>query len=310
MAKDPRKDEFPDIPHQREGARPDFSKPLPPAKLPKELQETLDNDERMWEVLYEGRAQESTDSSLRYAAYGSRIRTILMSAHRYVAYTSDIGESFRPVAHPWLVRSAYGISWLYVGGDVAYEGYKAYLRNQRILHPEKVEGESVMQKAKDAVSGSLGGGSGSGSGSAVQTTLMKLNEPDARQELSVGHDKRVPIVEDYRAVMVQRGIFQAVASMGLPAFTIHSVVKYSGRALKNNKNLKIRTWGPIGLGLAVVPALPYLFDKPVEHALEWGFHRTFEAIWGEEAVHGRPVTGKKELRHAESIAGARKEKEL
>jgi len=60
----------------------------------------------------------------------------MMSAHRYVAYTSDIGESFRPVAHPWIIRGAYGVSWLYLAGDVANEGYKAYVRNQRILHPE------------------------------------------------------------------------------------------------------------------------------------------------------------------------------
>jgi len=178
----------------------------------------------------------------------------------------------------------------------------------------KVEGESLVQKAKDTlgagISTSIGGGTGASVGDKMQTALTKLNEPDARKELTTGHDHRVPIIEDYRAIMVQRGIFQAVASMGLPAFTIHSVVRYSGRALKNHKNVKIRTWAPIGLGLAVVPALPYLFDKPVEHALEWVFHRTFEAIWGEEAVYGRPVTGKKELRQMESIAGALKEKEL
>ncbi|CRK47437.1 hypothetical protein BN1723_020297, partial [Verticillium longisporum] len=32
--------------------------------------------------------------------------------------------------------------------------------------------------------------------------------------------------------------------------------------MKNMKNTRIRTWGPIGLGLAVVPALPTLFDEP------------------------------------------------
>ena len=46
--------------------------------------------------------------------------------------------------------------------------------------------------------------------------------------------------------MVQRAVFQSVASMGLPAFTIHSLVRYSGRALKDAKNTTIRTYGPIG----------------------------------------------------------------
>jgi fission process protein 1 len=77
--------------------------------------------------------------------------------------------------------------------------------------------------------------------------------------------------------MVQRAIFQSIASMGLPAFTIHSVVRYSGRALKNATNKNLRTWGPIALGLGVVPALPYMFDEPVEHAVEWCFKRGFEA---------------------------------
>ena len=156
------------------------------------------------------------------------MRTILKAAHRYVAYTSDIGESFRPVAHPWLVRGAYGISWLYLTGDVANEGNKAYQRQ----YPSREDGTRAV----------------------------------------------VPVnpLHDYRTVMVQRALFQSVASMGLPAFTIHSVVKYSGRQFRKAKNRTLRTWGPIGLGLAVVPALPYMFDEPVEHAVEWLFHKTFE----------------------------------
>lgn len=92
--------------------------------------------------------------------------------------------------------------------------------------------------------------------------------------------------------MAQRAVFQGLASMGLPAFTIHSIVKYSGRALKNSKNARIRGYGPIGLGLAAVPALPYLFDEPVERAVEWVFHKGFEAYGGKEAVAGSPVTGR------------------
>jgi len=63
----------------------------------------------------------------------------------------------------------------------------------------------------------------------------------------------LPLKDDYRVVGVQRAIFQTLASMALPAFTIHSTVKYTGKALKDVKNVKLRTWGPIGLGLAIVP---------------------------------------------------------
>lgn len=135
----------------------------------------------------------------------------MLSAQRYVAYTSDIGESFRPVAHPWLVRSAYGISWAYLIGDVSHEGYKAYMRNQRLrgrINDEHMNATTVQEVAKPA---------------------------------------HIPAIEDYRSIMAQRAVFQSIASMGLPAFTIHSIVRYSGQFLKNAKNTKIRTWGPIGV---------------------------------------------------------------
>ncbi|KAI4161128.1 MAG: hypothetical protein LQ342_005166 [Letrouitia transgressa] len=253
--------------------------PLPREKLPDDLQRLVDNEESLLDQIYDGtqvpchRANESTDSNIRYAAYASRLRTILLSAHRYVAYTSDIGESFRPVAHPWLVKGAYGISWAYLIGDVSHEGYKAYLRNQRIVHPNT-------------------------------PGVASARASDARDQISFkpGH---VPAIEDYKSVMAQRAVFQSIASMGLPAFTIHSVVRYSGKALKNAKNPRIRTWGPIGLGLAAVPFLPFVFDKPVEEAVEWGFHKAFEAIGGPEAVRRIPPETDRE----KALQGGRKAKE-
>ncbi|EGS21810.1 carbonate dehydratase-like protein [Thermochaetoides thermophila DSM 1495] len=208
------------------------------------------------------------NSNVRYAAYASRFRTILLSAHRYVAYTSDIGESFRPVAHPYLVRAAYGVSWIYILGDVSYEGYKAYLHNQRVLNPNlELTAQQQQMFGLDVTS--------NGSSPAPTATSGK-----------------VPPLEDYRTVMLQRGIFQSIASMGLPAFTIHSVVRYSGRAMKNVKNATVRTWVPIGLGLSVVPFLPKIFDKPVENAVEWTFHKAFEKFGGHEAVGNSPLIGR------------------
>ncbi|WPG99182.1 mitochondrial fission process protein 1 [Acrodontium crateriforme] len=236
-----------EIEHIRSEPRPNFTAPLPRKQLPKELQATVDDEEKFWDALTSGRGEDSTESSIRYAAYASRFRTILLSAHRYVAYTSDIGESFRPIAHPNMVRFAYGISWAYLIGDVSNEGYKAYKRNQEILHPTAPE--------------------------------------DSSQAAAPG--KIVPI-EHWGSVVAQRAVFQSIASMGLPAFTIHSVVRYSGQALKNNKNATLRTWGPIGLGLAVVPTLPFLFDTPVEVATEWVFHKGFELVGGPQAVGHKP----------------------
>lgn len=190
------------------------------------------------------------------------MRTILRSAHRYIAYTSDIGESFRPIAHPYLVRSAYAVSWAYIAGDVTHEGYKAYLRNQRTRDP------STHYAAPDADGNSAPADAAKGmQGRAVVTGSHVVARPpeDAVRRMGKGIVEgaeegatfvpgRVPAIEDYRAVMAQRAVFQSVASMGLPAFTIHSVVKYSGRALKNAKNATLRTWAPIGVSdLILVP---------------------------------------------------------
>ncbi|KAF2636810.1 hypothetical protein P280DRAFT_408423 [Massarina eburnea CBS 473.64] len=301
MAKDDgNKKDFDDIPHERQGPRPDFSIPPPRKALPKELQDTLDNEEKMWETMYDGSASDSTDTNLRYAAYASRLRTVMMSAHRYVAYTSDIGESFRPVAHPYWIRTAYGISWLYLSGDVAHEGYKAYVRNQAILSPEKTV---PLPETPNTTVGALKESVKGWTDKLTSTVGVKTGDDAKTGSVLTGGEivpGRIPAIEDYRAVMAQRAVFQGLASMGLPAFTIHSVVRYSGRAMKDVKNKTIRTWGPIGLGLAVVPFLPYLFDEPVEHATEWVFYNGFKFFGGAQAVEGRPVTGQKELREEES----------
>lgn len=170
----------------------------------------------------------------------------MLSAHRYVAYTSDIGESFRPIAHPYIIRGAYGISWAYILGDVAHEGYKAYQRNKHVLTPS---GEAYRKAAASAVA-------------AGETTLSSTpvaeaqtaaanawseSDDDMKESLVPWTTKRIPLREDYRTVMAERAVFQVLASMALPAFTIHSVVRYAGRALKGQKNTIIRTWGPVGV---------------------------------------------------------------
>jgi fission process protein 1 len=284
---------------RKEEQRPDFSQPLPRQKLPEKLLERLENEDTWWDTISSGSAPESTESNVRYAAYASRFRTILLSAHRYVAYTSDIGESFRPIAHPIAIRAAYGVSWAYLIGDVSNEGYKAYLRNQRTLKGEEESGAQVTPTATTSAGEKVQVGESRSLGAGITGDSVAKQQPEGRV---------VPI-EDYRAVMAQRAVFQGLASMGLPAFTIHSIVRYSGRALKNAANAKLRTWGPIGLGLAAVPALPYMFDKPVEIATEWVFHNAFRAIGGPEAVRHSPETGKQEMREAQSKVGAAKEKE-
>ncbi|KAH6915447.1 mitochondrial 18 KDa protein-domain-containing protein [Coprinopsis sp. MPI-PUGE-AT-0042] len=158
---------------------------------------------------------DSVDSEVRYLAYGARLRTVLRTGSRYIAYTSDIGEAFRPVVPPWIVTAAYGVSWLYLSGDVGYETYKAHH-----VGPTPIEAANFSEPTRLALSA------------------------------------------------VQRATFQSIASMALPAFTIHTVVAQAKKAFVNAKNPRVKLWGPTVTGLAIVPALPYMFDHPVEHATD------------------------------------------
>ncbi|KLO15755.1 hypothetical protein SCHPADRAFT_902127 [Schizopora paradoxa] len=168
---------------------------------------------------------DSTNSEVRYMAYGARIRTALRAAQRYIAYTSDVGEAFRPVVKPWVVTAAYGVSWLYLAGDVGFETWKAQRKG-----PTPLEAASFTESQRLAL------------------------------------------------VAAKRGIFQAIASMALPAFTIHTIVKQSARLFKKTVNPRTKAWGPTLTGLAVVPILPYLYDAPVEAATEFVFEM-FEEKW-------------------------------
>ncbi|KZV69232.1 hypothetical protein PENSPDRAFT_581320 [Peniophora sp. CONT] len=173
------------------------------------------------------RDADSTDSSARYAAYGARLRTALRAGQRYLAYTSDVGEAFRPIVPPLVVTAAYGVSWMYLLGDVGYESYKAHRRG-----------------------------------------------PSAAEAANFTETSRIGMIA------VKRAAFQSIASMALPAFTIHTAVKQAKKVFDKSKNSRIRAWGPTFTGLAIVPALPYLFDHPVEkvtdRAFEWIEERLIE----------------------------------
>ena len=160
---------------------------------------------------------ELEDTNLRYLGYGARIRTALLAAQRYLAYTSDFGEAFRPVVHSFFVRASYGISWAYVLGDVAVET----LREKERKSPDDV----VLRTA------------------------------------------------------TKRALFQSMASMIFPMFTIHQTVHLTAVLMKRfgrgNK------WIPTIAGLAMIPALPYLFDHPVEHTLD----SIYDTYWPVKGVH-------------------------
>lgn len=187
----------------------------------------------------------TTETPYRYAGYASRIRSLWLSYHRYVAYASEVGEAHRPVAPQWLVRSAYAVSWAYVLGDVAHEGYKAFLRNRRAVIPpgEAYKDARDLEPAhvlKGMATANIGG-------SLTEEETQQEQQADVDDPLIPWATKRIPLNDDYRMVMAQRMAFHSIATIGLPALTIHSVVRYSGRALRDARSSLIRRWVPIGV---------------------------------------------------------------
>ncbi|KNC97660.1 uncharacterized protein SPPG_07127 [Spizellomyces punctatus DAOM BR117] len=156
---------------------------------------------------------ETTDTPLRFLGYAARLRTIAIAGSRYLAYTSDVGEAFRPVVDPRIVKAAYAISFGYVGFDVAFEGVKA---------------------AKE------------------------------------GKDEK-----EIARVVVKRSVFQGLASLLLPAVTIHTVVDVTGKLIQNRPKTPLMRWTPTLAGLMVVPFLPIMYDHPLEGFID----KTFDKIW-------------------------------
>lgn len=71
------------------------------------------------------------DSDVRYLAYAQRVTRALTASSRYLAFSSDVGEAFRPVVPPKLVTFSYALTWGYVFADIGFSAY-----NARKLHPE------------------------------------------------------------------------------------------------------------------------------------------------------------------------------
>lgn len=219
------------------------------------------------------RGTESNESIVRYAAYASRIKTLLYSMQRYVAYTSDIKESLRPLARPNLIRGAYAISWSYMLGDAAHEGHKAYRCNQ-VIHPRRRQQPVRENRGNDTEAADIAG------------TTPGIT----------------PALEGYRTVAMQRFLFHCMASMALPAFTVQHIVRYTNNVMRSVKSKALRTGGPLVASLLVMPFFPRVFDKPVEKAVEWIFYKGFQKLGGQDAVGHALQTGRTEQLRARAAA--------
>jgi mitochondrial fission process protein 1 len=69
--------------------------------------------------------------------------------------------------------------------------------------------------------------------------------------------------------VVERSVFQAVASMAIPTLVIHTSVDITKHLTR--KINRFQRWGPSIVGLSIIPLLPMYLDHPVEEALEHMF---------------------------------------
>ena len=57
-------------------------------------------------------------------AGAAKAKAIAAANARYTAYSSDVGEAFRPMVPEWAVKATYGLAVSYIAGDIAYTTYK------------------------------------------------------------------------------------------------------------------------------------------------------------------------------------------
>ena len=86
------------------------------------------------DVLREGPAR-----FLAFAARATRLLAPYSQQVRYLAFSSDVGEAARPVVHPKLVTASYALTWLYVLGDTAFEGFHQWQHSP-------ADGKKIMDK--------------------------------------------------------------------------------------------------------------------------------------------------------------------
>eukprot|EP00747_Dinoflagellata_sp_TGD_P186928 gnl/TRDRNA2_/TRDRNA2_44311_c0_seq1.p1 gnl/TRDRNA2_/TRDRNA2_44311_c0~~gnl/TRDRNA2_/TRDRNA2_44311_c0_seq1.p1 ORF type:complete len:224 (-),score=36.44 gnl/TRDRNA2_/TRDRNA2_44311_c0_seq1:94-708(-) len=81
---------------------------------------------------------------------------------------------------------------------------------------------------------------------------------------------------DVNRSVAHAATFQLFGSLLFPFAAIHMQVHTFEKIC--HKYGRFTKWGPTIAGLCLIPALPFLVDKPVEHAVDWGF----ETYWPAE----------------------------
>ena len=187
----------------------------------------------------------------------------LLLRFRLTAFTSEVGESLRPLIFLWQVRATYAVSWLYVFLDVVLRaGDEASLRGWYVSTNGRTRARCHTLLPAHGCS-----------------LLVRAFAVCCPLYLAV-----LPCCLHLRTWRVVRtllffSIFHSIATMALPALIIHTAVHQSQRALRMVPGdapwlTHLRQWGPTIVGLALIPLMP-IFDEPMEALLERVFHRVW-----------------------------------
>ena len=157
-------------------------------------------------------------NALAYVRYGLRGGAELLAGQRAIAYASEVGEASRQMVPRWLVRSTYGLSWLYVGADTSLQVARQYAQTG--------DTKQAAMRAGDAL------------------------------------------------------VFHSIGSMALPAWSIHTIVKQTGRAcnLTSVQGVlppRVRAVLPTVLGLGSI----FFIVHPIDHATDVAMTHTVRRLY-------------------------------
>lgn len=140
-----------------------------------------------------------------------------IAKQRFLAYTSEVGESFRPIIPKFIVNASYGASIFYVGADV-------YIHTNEMINNNKPKKEIIL-KTSDRI------------------------------------------------------VWHSFASMILPAFFIHSIVKYSNKGINKinfmNKYPRGKSLMPTFIGLISIPFIIH----PIDHLTDWSMDNSVRKFY-------------------------------
>jgi fission process protein 1 len=185
---------------------------------------------------------------------------IILQKTRFLAYVSEVGESFRPIIPRWLVNSAYGVSIGYVGIDTIIHTWNVNKLLKDKLNRD-YENKTFIDKAY----------------------LDNLNQIKFQTFVN----------------FMDKSIWHTFASMVLPMYAVHGVVDTADWYLKSllqHKNIKkiiimakgnvnsipkYASYSSVLFGLLCIPWIIH----PLDHATDFVMDNSIRKLYGHMLVN-------------------------